>query len=104
MIRCALDRHLPVQRLPLDVEGAGYDVLPISVLSGGILDLLILVPVMAAKIRDTGHKADAWGLGREGCVVFGDGGNDIDMLDYAGIGVANGECAFLVKSHADYVT
>ena len=37
-------------------------------------------------------------------MAFGDGENDIDMLHYAGIGVAMGNASDLVKSNADYVT
>ena len=35
---------------------------------------------------------------------FGDGGNDSDMLRYAGIGVAMGNATPDVKQVADYVT
>lgn len=44
------------------------------------------------------------GLKREECVAFGDGGNDIEMLDYCGIGVAMGNADDNVKAHADFVT
>ena len=37
-------------------------------------------------------------------VAFGDGGNDIGMLQHAGIGVAMGNAAPDVKAAADYVT
>ncbi len=45
-----------------------------------------------------------FGLKRDECMAFGDGGNDIDMLRYAGIGVAMGNAANDVKASADYVT
>ena len=45
-----------------------------------------------------------FGIGREECIGFGDGGNDIEMLDYCGIGVAMGNAADEVKRHADFVT
>lgn len=38
------------------------------------------------------------------CMAFGDGGNDIDMLRFVGIGVAMGNSADKVKEHADFVT
>ena len=44
------------------------------------------------------------GLRREECIGFGDGGNDIEMLEYCGIGVAMGNANDEVKRHADYVT
>lgn len=45
-----------------------------------------------------------YGLTREECIGFGDGGNDIEMLEYCGIGVAMGNAAEEVQRHADYVT
>lgn len=45
-----------------------------------------------------------FGLHREECIGFGDGGNDIEMLEYCGIGIAMGNAAPEVQSHADYVT
>lgn len=44
------------------------------------------------------------GVGREECICFGDGANDIEMLEYCGIGVAMGNAPEEVRSHADYVT
>ncbi|MDE6183100.1 MAG: Cof-type HAD-IIB family hydrolase, partial [Rikenellaceae bacterium] len=45
-----------------------------------------------------------FGLKKEECMAFGDGGNDIEMLRYAGIGVAMGNASDNVKASADYVT
>lgn len=44
------------------------------------------------------------GLTPSEAICFGDGGNDIEMLDYCGIGVAMGNAADAVKAHANYVT
>lgn len=44
------------------------------------------------------------GIHRQECICFGDGANDIEMLEYCGIGVAMGNANDEVKSHADYVT
>ncbi len=44
------------------------------------------------------------GINREECICFGDGNNDIEMLEYCGIGVAMGNANDEVKAHADYVT
>ena len=44
------------------------------------------------------------GLTREETMSFGDGENDISMLEFAGIGVAMGNASDEVKAHADYVT
>lgn len=45
-----------------------------------------------------------FGWQREEVMAFGDGGNDIPMLRYAGIGVAMGNALDAVKESADYVT
>ena len=37
-------------------------------------------------------------------MAFGDGGNDISMLQHAGLGVAMGNAKEEVKQKADYVT
>lgn len=44
------------------------------------------------------------GIAREETIAFGDGENDISMLEYAGIGVAMGNSSERVKASADYVT
>ena len=46
----------------------------------------------------------ALGISREETIAFGDGENDIDMLRYAGIGVAMGSADDIVRAAADYVT
>ena len=45
-----------------------------------------------------------FGIGCEECIAFGDGGNDIEMLQWAGTGVAMGNAADEVKAAADMVT
>ena len=44
------------------------------------------------------------GLAPEEVMAFGDGENDVEMLRYAGIGVAMGNGADMAKEAADYVT
>ena len=41
---------------------------------------------------------------QEDTIAIGDGGNDVSMLGYAGIGIAMGNATDEVKAHADYVT
>ncbi len=60
---------------------------------------------------DTGGKANGmdqmlayFGLSLEQTMAFGDGGNDIEMLEHAHIGIAMGNADPQVKSHADMVT
>ena len=45
-----------------------------------------------------------FGFARGEMMAFGDGGNDISMIKYAGIGVAMGNAGEAVKLAADYVT
>lgn len=44
------------------------------------------------------------GISRDEVMAFGDGGNDIEMLEFAGIGVAMGNATEPLKACADYVT
>ena len=44
------------------------------------------------------------GIGLEECIAFGDGGNDMTILQTAGVGVAMGNAYEGVKAVADYVT
>lgn len=37
-------------------------------------------------------------------VAFGDGGNDIEMLQYVGLGIAMGNGGEVLKTKADFVT
>ncbi|WP_086348550.1 Cof-type HAD-IIB family hydrolase [Candidatus Enterococcus clewellii] len=56
------------------------------------------------------HKASGierlvqrWGITPEQCVAFGDGGNDLEMLEYCGRGYAMDNAPDNVKAIADYV-
>ncbi|WP_291291928.1 Cof-type HAD-IIB family hydrolase [Enterococcus sp.] len=56
------------------------------------------------------HKASGlerlvqrWGITPEQCVAFGDGGNDLEMLQYCGRGYAMDNAPANVKAAADYV-
>ena len=43
-------------------------------------------------------------IGREDTIAFGDGPNDVEMLQFAGTGVAMGNAIPAVKQYADMVT
>lgn len=45
-----------------------------------------------------------FGIGQSETLAFGDGANDIEMLEWAGIGVAMGNADDSVKAHADRIT
>lgn len=63
-----------------------------------------LIPRSNSKAQGMESMGRCLGLQREEMMAFGDGGNDIEMLDYAGLGVAMGNAAEEVQRHADYVT
>ncbi|KAF4324731.1 hypothetical protein G195_001909 [Phytophthora kernoviae 00238/432] len=43
-------------------------------------------------------------ISREEAMAFGDGENDIDLLEYVGLGIAMGNGGERIKQSADYVT
>lgn len=68
-------------------------------------------PLFVDVIPENGGKAAGmreilsyFGFLKEECMAFGDGGNDIEMLDFAGTGIAMGNASNEVKAAADYVT
>lgn len=56
------------------------------------------------KAKGMREIADRFGFSLDDSMAFGDGGNDISMLQAAGIGVAMGNANEPVKEIADYVT
>ena len=63
-----------------------------------------IIPKGGGKQNGIKHYIEAHGRDRTKIMAFGDGENDIDMLQYAGIGVAMGNASDPVKRSADYVT
>lgn len=63
-----------------------------------------VIPLGTNKAEGVSKVASLYGFSREQVMAFGDGGNDIEMLGYAGIGVALGNASDAVKAAADYVT
>lgn len=47
---------------------------------------------------------EKFGIDISNVMAVGDGGNDISMIEFAGVGVAMGNASDEVKSYADYVT
>ncbi|MBQ9166390.1 MAG: Cof-type HAD-IIB family hydrolase [Oscillospiraceae bacterium] len=56
------------------------------------------------KVRGIQAFLEQNGIRREETIAFGDGENDMEMLQFAGIGVAMGNAGDSVKAVADYVT
>lgn len=63
-----------------------------------------VIPFGLSKAEGAAALLNHFGIKQEECIAFGDGGNDIPILEYAGIGVAMGNADDVVKSSADYVT
>lgn len=68
-------------------------------------DTYLEIMSMKASKSDAVHMLEhVFGVTRDEIIAFGDGHNDIDMIQYAGLGVAMGNASDEVKKAADYVT
>lgn len=63
-----------------------------------------IISKCGGKVAGIKQIIQAYGIHRNGIMAFGDGENDMDMLRYAGTGVAMGSAEEDVKVCADYVT
>lgn len=63
-----------------------------------------VVPKGTSKVLGIEAIMRHFNLSRDNIMAFGDGGNDIEMLRYAHIGVAMGNAEQEVKAAADFVT
>ncbi len=63
-----------------------------------------IIPENGGKPEGIKKMLEHFNISRENTMAFGDGGNDISMLEYVRIGVAMGNAADDVKKAADYVT
>lgn len=63
-----------------------------------------VVPISGSKAAGVAKVVDQLGLKPENVMVFGDGLNDIELFDYAGISVAMGVSHDKIKEKADYIT
>lgn len=63
-----------------------------------------LIPLGGGKSKGIQQFLDANHMKIEETMAFGDGDNDVDMLEFVGIGVAMGNGAEKAKAAADYVT
>lgn len=63
-----------------------------------------IIPENGGKAVGMKAMLDYFNLTAEECMAFGDGGNDVEMLEFAGIGVAMGNATAMAKEAADYIT
>lgn len=63
-----------------------------------------IISKSGGKVSGIQKVLEHYGICREEIIAFGDGENDMDMLRFAGIGVAMGNAAPQVKESADYIT
>ena len=63
-------------------------------------DFCDILPAGGGKPNGLAHTLTHLGLTREQSIAFGDGGNDVTMLEYAGIGVAMGNACDAAKAAA----
>ena len=65
---------------------------------------LDLAPMGVSKASGLAHVAEQLGVDRADVLAIGDGRNDIEMLTWAGRGVAMGQAVQEVRDAADHVT
>lgn len=68
---------------------------------------VIIVEVTANNVNKAtaiNSILDEWKLDKNEIIAFGDSNNDLEMLDYVGVGVAMGNASDNVKNQSDYVT
>ncbi len=63
-----------------------------------------LISSQAGKERGVRKMLEHYGIAREETMAFGDADNDLDMISFAGIGIAMGNGTPLLKKNADYIT
>ena len=63
-----------------------------------------IIPKKGGKVEGIKQILKLYDIAPDEIMAFGDGENDIDMLRFAGIGIAMGNAEEKVKCHADYVT
>lgn len=63
-----------------------------------------VVPKGFSKATAMAEICDRLGVNPQNTYAFGDSANDIEMLEFAGTGIAMGNGTDVAKEHADYVT
>lgn len=65
---------------------------------------LEIMPIQASKTSAINFLQKKFNIERSNIICMGDNYNDIDMIEYAGLGIAMGNAPDDVKIHANYVT
>ena len=63
-----------------------------------------VVSIDGGKGKGIEKILDYYGYTKDEAMAFGDGGNDVDMLTYCGIGIAMGNAMDIAKQASDYIT
>jgi hypothetical protein len=63
-----------------------------------------IISQSGGKVEGIKQVLSIYGIRQEEIMAFGDGENDMDMLQFAGTGIAMGNAEEGVKACADYVT
>jgi hydroxymethylpyrimidine pyrophosphatase-like HAD family hydrolase len=99
LVITASDR-VPCSDLVAEVGNLGLALLPYSEGSSAFLDLSAGHASKATGVR---ALAEAWGIPPEACVAVGDYLNDIELVEWAGRGIAMGHAPGALRSVADEV-
>lgn len=63
-----------------------------------------IIPIDGGKDKAIEKVLAYYGFKKEESMAFGDGGNDMSMIEYVGLGIAMGNATENVKKVADYIT
>lgn len=63
-----------------------------------------MIPEAGGKDKGMEAMLEHWNLSHDETMAFGDGGNDIRMIQYAGVGAVMGNAPRELKEAADYIT
>lgn len=90
--------------IPQEEEAMLEELRPLCVFTRWHKDGIDLFEKEGGKVRGIREYLQRTGIRQEETMAFGDGDNDIEMLQFAAVGVAMGNAYDTVKAQADYVT
>lgn len=89
---------------PVEEETRIMSVMPGSETTRWTDSFADIIPRNSCKSVGISHIIEKMNITPDECMAFGDGGNDMGMLQYVGTGIAMGNASPSVKSVSDYVT